>query len=674
MADRWILTHFAFSLNSSGAILPGVYQCIAVSKTGDPVSGGYYLYAVQMDPGTTGLPPAGAIADYPKFGIWTDCLYMGANVFNSAGTTYLGPLYGSFSRSDLYQGKPLTMSLVYPGTASVFSSFPAHVNGKTPGARPPAGRPEFFVSESQSAFAWEIRTFTAGPNCGAGGTLSAITNVSQTSYTAGSANVQQPNTTTTLDSLYDRLMARVHYRNVGGTESLWVNHTVRNNGTTVFSKIQWAQLDVTGGAIATAPVQQQVFGDDVLWRWMGSVAADRVGNMALGYSTSGPTAPNFPNIAYAGRLAGDPLGTLPQTETVMTTGGGSQIFNCGGGVCRRWGDYSSLTLDPTDDCTFWFTSQYYSNQANGSGGNWNTQIGSFKYPSCTAPTTGADLRIAKTHTGNFAPGQTGATYDIAVSNVGNAPSFGIVTVTDTVPGGLTATGIAGTGWTCVQPSGPCTRSDVLANGSSYPSLTLTVNVAANAPVNVQNVATVSGGSDQVLTNNSSTDSTDIVVPGPAITSVKVLYGSRNYTLTGSPRNRLPWQITGIQVTFAAPITVGTVNSLTGVTATGLSGLGTAALTWTINPVSLGAFNLTLQGTGPDALKDGNGGVITTYNQLMRVLMGDYNDDGVVNATDIAQVNAQRTAPYNQFADIDGNGVVDITDVNLVRAKGGTILP
>ena len=117
---------------------------------------------------------------------------------------------------------------------------------------------------------------------------------------------------------------------------------------------------------------------------MGSIAADKDGNVAIGYSTSNGVAPNFPSIAYAGRLATDPPNTLPQTETQLIAGGGSQLFDCGGGPCHRWGDYSSMSVDPVDDCTFWYTDEYYPNQTEGDPArrNWHTRIGSFKFPDC----------------------------------------------------------------------------------------------------------------------------------------------------------------------------------------------------------------------------------------------------------------------------------------------------
>ena len=162
----------------------------------------------------------------------------------------------------------------------------------------------------------------------------------------------------------------------------------------VLPQPQWAQIDVTGGTIAAALVQQQIFAPDTsLFRWMGSIAADNAGNMAIGYSTSNGTAPNFPSIAYAGRLVTDPLNQLPQTETQLVAGGGTQLNNCGGAPCHRWGDYSSMSMDPADDCTFWYAQEYYDAQS-GTTGNWHTRIGSFKFPSCVAlaPSLAADAK------------------------------------------------------------------------------------------------------------------------------------------------------------------------------------------------------------------------------------------------------------------------------------------
>jgi len=385
MADRWILSDLGFAFNAAGQPINPYYECIAVSKTADPVAGGWYLYAIKTDTGAVGQPPAGTLNDYPKFGIWTDCLYYSANGFAN-GASFNGVEFGSFSKADMYAGAALTGSLGFIAGTTNFAYLPANLSAPASGL-PPAGSPNYYVAESATAFSWDVRKFTPGAHCGGGGTMSAATNVTQAAYTVPGTNAPQPNDTGSLhnlDSLGDRLMQKAQYRNIGGTESLWVVHTTRSSSSSNYQP-GWAQLDVTGGTIAAVPVQQQIYAPDLtLYRWMEAIGVDKDGNMAIGYSTSNGTAPNFPSIAYSGRLVGDPLNQLPQTETQLVAGLGSQLNNCGGGPCHRWGDYSSMSIDPSDSCTFWLTTEYYANQTNGTAGTWNTRIGSFVFPSCVA--------------------------------------------------------------------------------------------------------------------------------------------------------------------------------------------------------------------------------------------------------------------------------------------------
>jgi len=125
-----------------------------------------------------------------------------------------------------------------------------------------------------------------------------------------------------------------------------------------------------------------------------------------------------------------------------------------------------------------------------------------------------DLAIAKQNVGTFLPGQVGAQYVITVTNVGTVPSSGLVTVTDVLPAGLTATAISGTGWACTQPAGPCTRSDPLAPGASYPAITLTVNVDANPPATLLNTVTLAGGGDVNGANNNAKNVVSFAPVGP----------------------------------------------------------------------------------------------------------------------------------------------------------------
>jgi hypothetical protein len=397
--DRFILTNFAF------VTFPGpgpFYQCFAVSKTSDPVAGGWNLYAVRIDQGPV---PAGTLPDYGKFGHWNDgCLYMGANGFDQ-NLAFIGNIFASFSLNDMENGLPLTgaVGIANLGSASLF---PTNLLGTQAGQMPPPGTPNYFVRNANTT-TYEVRKFTPGTNCGAGGSMSAGTTVSHVSNPPANP-IPQPNDAGSLhnlDTLGTRIMQKVQYRKVGSAESLWVINTSRTPAAVAGPL--WGQLDVSGGTIATTPVQSAIHApDNTLWRWMGSIAADQDGNVAIGYSTSNGVVPNFPSIAYAGRLATDPPNTLPQTETQLIAGGGSQLNNCGGAPCHRWGDYSSMSVDPVDDCTFWYTNEYYPNQTDGNSGNWHTRIGSFKFPGCGQGAPSPTPTATATATATAAPRST----------------------------------------------------------------------------------------------------------------------------------------------------------------------------------------------------------------------------------------------------------------------------
>lgn len=166
---------------------------------------------------------------------------------------------------------------------------------------------------------------------------------------------------------------------------------------------------------------------------------------------------------------------------------------------------------------------------------------------------------------------------------------------------------------------------------------------------------------------------------PTVVSYNVQWGLQSYNVIGTSRNRLPWQITSINVVFSKPIASGNVNSLsgTGVTTTGFSGLGTNTLTWTVNPLALGNFATTLAGSGANALKDAEGNALAGgagFNQNLKILYGDFNDDGNVNSQDMGGVNGATNRPYNILADMNGDGTVSLADVQIVRTRVGTSLP
>jgi len=180
-------------------------------------------------------------------------------------------------------------------------------------------------------------------------------------------------------------MMQNQYTNLNGRESLWLTHTVGNSGSTV-AQVRWYELPVTGGTIASSPRQQSTWSPDASNRFMPSLAVDKNGDMAVGYSVS--DASMYPALRYSGRLAGDTLNQLTQGETTLVQGQGFQCCTFSdGSTNNRWGDYSAMTIDP-DGCTFWYTGEYYdAHPTTKAADNWLTRIGSFQLPGCSGTVT-----------------------------------------------------------------------------------------------------------------------------------------------------------------------------------------------------------------------------------------------------------------------------------------------
>jgi len=375
--DRWVITDFAFQLNGSGDVInpPGAFECIAVSRSGDPVSGGWNFYSVNT---------TGGLGDYPKLGIWPDGLYLSVNLFGYRATDpYLRPRLYAFNKKQMYAGVASPQVVLFDMPAEDFTVLPA--NARLQLGTPPAGAPNYFVELGKYFDAISVFKFHVDWTTPANSTLtgeiaaSTATDFALLDTGAGSTDVSSP--VNPLDSLAYRTMMQNQYTNIGGVESLWNVDTV-GAGNPLTSGVssstaapRFYQVTVTGGVVAPATVQAFTFSPDARHRFVPSVAVDRAGNMAMGYSVSSGSL--NPALRYAGRLATDPPNAITQTETSLIEGGGTQSGTCGGSTCTRWGDYSTMTVDP-DGCTFWFTSEYYAT----TGLNHHTRIGAFAYPSC----------------------------------------------------------------------------------------------------------------------------------------------------------------------------------------------------------------------------------------------------------------------------------------------------
>lgn len=369
-ADRWMISQFALPNFPAGPF----YQCIAVSQTPNPTGAWHrYSYIVSNT----------KMNDYPHFGVWPDGYYMSVNQFNQNSLGWAGAGAVVFERSKMLTGDPLA-KMVYFDLNSVDPNLggmlPADWDGTTP---PPAGAANVFsqfdddiwgYSPDQLQF-WNFHVdWTTPANSTFTYTGQATTAAFDYTLCGGSRNcIPQPGGIA-LDTLSDRLMHRLQYRNFGSYQTLVANHSVDVNGSDR-AGVRWYELRRSTANGNWSIQQQGTYSPDATHRWMGSIAMNGSGQIALGYSASSTTV--FPSIRYTGRNATDPLNTMSQGENILMAGGGSQSHSSG-----RWGDYSNMSVDPTDDCTFWFTSEYYS--ANSSA-SWQTRIGSFTFPGCGVP-------------------------------------------------------------------------------------------------------------------------------------------------------------------------------------------------------------------------------------------------------------------------------------------------
>jgi hypothetical protein len=353
-ANRWVFTQFSVSTTP-------YLQCVAVSTTPD-ATGTYNRYAFSY--GNTQFP------DYPKLGVWPDAYYISYNIFNN-GTTFAGAKVCAFDRASMLAGAPATQQCFQLSTA-FGGLLPSDLDGLI---APPVGSPNFFLNfGSNSLNLWKFHVdWVNTANTTFTGPTNIPVNAFNTACSGGGTCIPQPSTRQTLDSLGDRLMYRLAYRHfLDGHESLVVNHSVAvgTNKRNSVTSVRWYELRDPNGT-HTVFQQGTLSTADGVHRWMGSIAMDKVGNIALGYSASSSSL--FPSIRYTGRVPTDPLGTM-EAENSIWSGGGSQLPNL-----SRWGDYSSISVDPIDDCTFWYTTEYLKSSGTF---NWSTRLASFKFPTC----------------------------------------------------------------------------------------------------------------------------------------------------------------------------------------------------------------------------------------------------------------------------------------------------
>ncbi len=406
-ADRWMLSEFG-----SGNSL-----CVFISQTADP-TGSYYSYQF-----TTPTFP-----DYPKYGVWPDAYYVAANE---------GPAVYAFDRNQMLAGSPATSQrFAVPGLSGFgFQNLtPADLDGAT---QPPAGAPGYYmrhvdtevhgVSGYPTNDILEVWAFTVDWTTPGNSTFTKIADVLTAEfdstlcglssfYCMGMPGVAQ-GSTSSLDPLREVVMNRLVYRNFGDHETLVGNFTT-DIGSDI-GGVRWFELRKVGDGNWTLYQEGTYAPTASDNRWMGAIAMDGSGNIALGYNVSSQTI--YPSIRYAGRLASDPLGTMPQGEFTLVDGTAVNGSN-------RYGDYAAMSVDPEDDCTFWFTGEWNNSS------QWSTRIGAFRFDACgTADFT---LSAAPDNVDICIPNP--ATYDITVGQVASYTESVTLSVLGN-PAGTTAT-------------------------------------------------------------------------------------------------------------------------------------------------------------------------------------------------------------------------------------------
>ena len=530
--DRWIIHQFSVSTTP-------YLECVAVSQTADP-TGAYNRYAFSYG---TNFP------DYPKLGVWNDAYYFTFNMFNSAGTTFLGAKACAYDRARMLAGLTATQQC-FNTSPSIGGALAGNLQGPTP---PPIGEPETVAALGANANELATYKFHVDWTTSTNSTFVGPTTLATPTFTqacGGGTCIAQLGTTNQLDSLGDRLMNSLVYRNFGDHESLVVNHSVAVGSG---SGVRWYELRL--GATGTVSIfQAGTYAPDSASRWMGSVAFDASGDIAVGYSHSSSTA--HPGIRLAGRSSGDALGNLTSGEQTMFTGAGSQTA-----TLSRWGDYSQITVDPSDDCTFWYTNEYI--PTNGTF-NWRTRIATYKFSECTTSTDNFSITATPPNL-NIGQGTAGTSTISTATTLGNTQTVNLSVAG--MPAGVTAT---------LTPT----------NVTSGNSATLNISVGPNTPIGTSTL-TITG------TGTATTRSTNVILT--------ITTPSTGYITNGGFETGLltPWTKTGPTVVVPTGY-AGAYSVQTGTTTVGTIKTSTVNQTLTL-PIGTHTLTYSYQQSCPDTI-------------------------------------------------------------------------
>jgi hypothetical protein len=555
LAHRWVVAQNTFQ---------GTYMtCVAVSQTADAM-GSYFRYAF----------PQPGFPDYPKWGIMPDAYYQSQNNFGPSGIAYVGAYACAYERSKLLVGDSTAKQVCFQTGTFDDSLLPGDLDSV--GTLPPVGQAEVFLGSIDNTpptgnviyeylFHVDFTTPSNSTFTGAGGTKPI--SVASFSLLCGgfSPCVQQPSPGELLDSLGDRLMYRLAYRNFSGDHQTWlVSHSVTAGSS---GGMRWYEFRAPENSTSLSAYQQGTFAPDSNYRWMGSIAMDSAQDIALGYSVS--SSSKFPSISYTGRVPGDPLGTM-EAESQIVAGTGSQVS-----TSNRWGDYTSMALDAADDCTFWYTAEYYMVTASF---DWSTRLASFKFSGCgSAPV--ADFSLSASPSSQTVVQGNGTSYTATVTPLNGYNGTVTFSVSGLPPGA----------------SSTFSLNPVTVTSPNSSSSTLTVTTAASTPTGTYTLTIA--GTDGTLTH---TTTVTLVVNVPA---------AGDFTIAASPGSRVISKGSAAKYTVSVTSSGGFSGTVT-FSVTGLPGsssaifspssvIGSGSSTLTVSTSAAtpsGTYTLTIRGT------------------------------------------------------------------------------
>ncbi|HEY4903796.1 MAG TPA: choice-of-anchor D domain-containing protein [Candidatus Sulfotelmatobacter sp.] len=650
MANVWVLEQHVAP--TSGAN----YQCIAVSTSSD-ATGSYNRYVFSL--------PAN-FPDYPKISVWPDAYYLTMNEESNTTGAALGSYVCALNRASMLAGSTAA-SQCFQLSPSYNSLLPADLDGSI---LPPAGAPNYLMNlGTNSLNLWKFHVDWTNP---ANSTLTGPVNLPVAAFLNGckasSLCVPQLSTTQLLDGIGDRLMFRLAYRHFAdGHESLVATHSINTPAV-----VRWYEVQNPG----TTPVvfQQSTFTPDSSYRWMGSIAMDQSGDIALGYSVSSSSM--YPAIRYTTRLQSDPLNTM-DAENSIIEGPAAQVGS------NRWGDYSAMQIDPSDDCTFWFTSEYI--PSNGDY-NWHTRIASFSLPSCTS-TPPVTLAPSGLYFAAQSVGSASAPQNITLTNLQNIPLniSSIVASANYLESDNCVSGSP------IPPDGTCNISVTFKPGVSG-TLNGQVTVTDDAPNGSQVVNMTGTGSAPAVTLaptsltfatlvNSTTASKGVKLTnsGAGSLTISSIVASGDFLETDTCVSKSPLAAgasCNINVSFAPTVT-GTVKGIVTINDNGVNGpphrialLGTSQVTIAVSPATL-TFPQTTVGNSSAAQTVTVTNNAATAQSITWTAGGDFKAVGAGSSPCGSTLNAGTTCTLSVTFSPTTNGTAGVVKGGLAVSDTAT---